>query len=342
MKKYSKYLIIIFVLVLLYFLIGIYIILKDISIRTNRSITYFPSLLLKTKSNPSIGNSLDFIILGLDPRNDLLEKTITTDTIIYGNLKHNSSINLISIPRDLWDYQLSVKINQIYPLSQDYLDKFAFIQNNYSRITGQNISRTIVFTTQNLIDIINLMGGVDINLPQGFTDNYYPNPDYIANPNSSIPKYKTVQFPSGKIHLDKNNVTEFVRSRKSSESVESGGTDIGRIKRQQLLLESILSKLSSRELLNNYKFLADLYNYWQDHITSNLSDSDILELILKNYKNLKNMPVISGIVPTAEEPNKDVLYHPIKFINNQWVFIPDDNNYSSLKLFIAKIVNTVK
>ncbi|PJE67116.1 hypothetical protein COU93_00520, partial [Candidatus Shapirobacteria bacterium CG10_big_fil_rev_8_21_14_0_10_36_6] len=57
----------------------------------------------------------NFLILGLDPRNDLLEKTQTTDTIIYANISPKyDSVKLFSLPRDLWFYQKSIKINQIY------------------------------------------------------------------------------------------------------------------------------------------------------------------------------------------------------------------------------------
>src|SRR4030042_1631032 len=53
-------------------------------------------------------SQINFLILGLDPRDDQLEKTNVTDTIILASLNlENYRLSLIPLPRDLWFYPLN-------------------------------------------------------------------------------------------------------------------------------------------------------------------------------------------------------------------------------------------
>lgn len=270
----------------------------------------------------------NFLILGLDPRNDLLEKTETTDTIIYAHLSPSfDNIKLFSLPRDLWFYPQSKKINQIYP------DSFTNIQNNFNQIIGQNIDKTIVITTQNLKDITDIISGVDVYLDNELKDIQYPNQAYIDNPKSDAPIYKTIYYPAGLNHLDSSNITEFVRSRKSSDLAKDGGTDLGRITRQQRLFESLLLKISQ---IRNPKQLLSLYRYFDTKISHNFTKKDYLVLGIKLLPHIKNITLTKISIPTDENPETDIIYHPTKFINKQWVFITSTPDYLSLKNFILK------
>ncbi|MFA7301150.1 MAG: LCP family protein [Candidatus Shapirobacteria bacterium] len=270
----------------------------------------------------------NFLILGLDPRNDLLEKSETTDTIIYAKISSNfDNIKLFSLPRDLWFFPTSKKINQIYP------DSFQNIQNNFSQIIGQNINKTIVITTQNLRDIIDIVSGVDVVIDTELTDNQYPNQDYIDDPKSGAPMYKTIYYPVGINHLNSSNITEFVRSRKSSDLSINGGTDLGRIARQQKLFDAILFKVLD---IRNPKQIFALYQYFDSSISHNLNKVDYISLGLKILPNLKTIKLNKINIPTGENPKTDIIFHPQKFINKQWVFITSTPDYQSLKSFISK------
>ena len=122
---------------------------------------------------------LNFVILGLDKRDDLLEKTSVTDTIMFVSLNlKNQKINTTSIPRDLWFYDINSKVNEIYPLSQSESNQLQFIKNKFQQLTGQPIDHVVIFSTENLIKFVNLIGGVDLILDNGFIDSQYPNPGY--------------------------------------------------------------------------------------------------------------------------------------------------------------------
>lgn len=287
----------------------------------------FTFLYFTNKNNPlKYQDNYNLMILGLDPRDDALEKTNTTDTIIFASINLKKSIiNLISIPRDLWSYQDKYKINQIYPQN---INNFDSIQNKFSQIIGQKINNTIVITTQNLIDLVNKIDGVDLYLEQGFKDTKYPNPEYIKNPSKEIPIYKTIEFPSGNIHLDESNITEFVRSRHSSETAATGGTDLGRMKRQQILIEAIFKKALST------KYLPQLYDFYRHELKSNLTYKDIANLALHFKFQILNLKLNKVNLPIGETAKDGVIYYPNKLTDKQWAFIPSDPDYKSFKDFI--------
>lgn len=280
--------------------------------------------------NIKLATPQNLLILGLDPRNDLLEKTQSTDTIIYAHISNNfDSVALFSLPRDLWFYPKSIKINQIYEQSNNLSE----IQQTFTQIIGQNIDKTIVVTTLNLKDITNIIGGVDVILDVELKDDKYPNQAYIDNPKSGAPIYKTIYYPAGTNHLDSTNITEFVRSRKSSDLALNGGTDLGRIARQQKLFDVLFAKIVN---IRQPQELLKLFKYFDQNISHNLTHTDYLTLAIKFLPNLNTLSLKKVVIPTGENPITDIIYHPVKFINKQWVFVTSTPDYQTLKNFISK------
>ena len=259
---------------------------------------------------PPIADSVNFLVLGMDPRHDSLEKNETTDTILLTNLSiKNNKITTISIPRDLWVYQYHRKVNNLFPYfkyetaSPNYLQD---INNTLTQIIGQKIDFDVVVTTASLRQLMDIIGGVDLYLPQGFIDDQFPNPEYIASPSASTPIYKTVAFATGEIHLDSSNVTDFIRSRHASNDPATGGTDIGRIYHQQLFFDA------------NYQVLA------------------ILIKILPNYHQLT---ILKSVVPIKNATSSGVIYYPGKFTELQWAYIPTESDYQSLKTYFSQVLH---
>lgn len=329
-----KKLLILFLSLIVLIILAVYSVFFYISNKSSQSLTYFPNLIYQSFRTNLDTDHLDLIILGLDRRHDWLEKTETTDTIILSQINFSQSkLHLFSLPRDLWDYSLNSKINQIYPESKKSSDQFAYIQSHYASISALPLTKTLILSTDDLKKLADLFGGIDLYLEKGFIDTKYPNDDYIQDPKSGAPIYKTVEFPSGWNHLDSSNITEFVRSRKSAETAAEGGTDLGRINRQQQLINALIDKLR-QELPKNPSLLFSLYNFWHT-LEHNISDADIFPFILKYGKNLMNFTIVKHEISTGEDPKLNLLYHPKKFINSQWVFIPKEKDYSSLKQFIT-------
>lgn len=295
-----------------------------LSTKLNQKPSQLASKIITAQQNSWQNYNYNFIILGYDLRQDKFETELNTDTIILANYQtDNHNLKLISLPRDLWDYQTQQKINRFYQNS--LLTKLPITQtkSEFSRLTGQSINKILVLSTQNIIELTNLIGGVDIYLENGFTDEQYPNQAYIDNPNSGEPIYQTIKFPSGKVHLDSSNVTQFIRSRKSTD-------DIDRINRQQLLIEALIQKLKSPSFLSKPQNIIDLYLYWQNSIQTDFTDQDLLNIAFKLKTNLPNLNISRQQLVIGTKPEEGDIYHPNSFVNQQWVFLPSTPDYSSL------------
>ena len=135
---------------------------------TNKKINYFPELIINTLKNQTNSNRT-ILVLGLDPRDDKIEKTNTTDTIMLAKTS-SKDLKIISIPRDLWVYSLSKKVNQIYELSLSQPNRYQYLKTNFESLTNQPIDNILIITSKNLIDIIKIVCGVYLQLEVGFKD----------------------------------------------------------------------------------------------------------------------------------------------------------------------------
>lgn len=316
--------------ILILFLVSGYTLMNLVATNTHTSLFYFPQTLYHSLTHPTLAPDFNFIILGIDPRDDQLEKTQVSDTLIIGRLRPNWQVNLVSLPRDLWYYPISAKINQIYPQSLEQSDQYGYIASTFSQLTGQKITKTIIVSTTNLIDLTNLLGGVDVELKSDYIDRFYPNPDYILHPNSRLPQYKTIKFTKGTNHLTSENITEFVRSRKGQYTDGSGGSDIDRINRQQILLNALLDKIKSPSYLNHPTNLFSLYRYWHESINTNLTDEDLFSLLIAGRQQVLQTKLVSSTIPIGINAKTGPIYHPDKFPAGQWVFLPSDPDYLQL------------
>jgi LCP family protein required for cell wall assembly len=300
---------------------------------------YFPKLIANSLIHRQSVDQARFnlMVLGLDPRDDILEQTLTTDTIILVSLNLKKyQLTTISLPRDLWDYSLKQKINQIYPQAvKDYSPNiYPFLQGQYQRFLGQPIDRTLIVTTQNLKELIALVGGVTVYLDQGFRDSQYPHPDYINHLQGDAPVYKTVEFQSGWVHLDSNNILEFIRSRKGGQTLAEGGTDLARVHRQQIFLQALFRQICRPQFILRAGKLQRLYQIFHQSLQSNLSDSDLLNLLLRLNWHIFKITFSRIEIPVSTDSHLTPIYDPQKLYYRQWVFLPSDENYTQLRHFI--------
>lgn len=328
--KFIKLLILVFLLVFISCFIYLNLYLARVSATPP---FYFLKTGLNVLTAPTLTNSVTFLILGLDPRHDVLENTVTTDTIIAAKYA-NGQLNLVSLPRDLWIDRIESKINQIYPLALKQPDPFIYINQQFYQITGQLFDRIIIINTADLSRLVTAVGGITVNLTEGFTDDQYPNPEYIKNPFSGVDKNITVEFPPGQNQLDAANIEYFVRSRKSA----TGGTDLGRIRRQQLVIDAILTKLKSPQFYRDPQKVLAVYRIWTE-MDTNFTDADIASLFRHQYSQIKSLTTQKHEITSSIYDKTGLIYHPLYFKNNQWVFIPRDPTFRELHQFINRSFN---
>lgn len=167
-----------------------------------------------------------------------------TDTILMASISPQN-ISLISTPRDIWSENLKDKINSAYHYGQERDGQGKRLAKTVIEETlGLPVHYVIVIDFEGFEKLIDLVGGVDIDVPLSFVDTQFPiagkendlcdgDPEYAC-------RYETIEFEKGIQHMSGEQALKYVRSRHAA---GEEGTDFARGKRQQQVLLAIKNKL---------------------------------------------------------------------------------------------------
>ncbi|EKD99863.1 MAG: cell envelope-related transcriptional attenuator, partial [uncultured bacterium] len=206
-----------------------------------------------------------------------------------------------------------------------------FAEASILETLGQPVNYTVIVNFNLFKQVIDLVGGVDINVSPGFEDKEYPLPGKEkSQPVSS--RYETISFSDGANHLNGDTALKFVRSR---HSVGDEGTDFARSRRQQQIIGALKDKIFNKDFLLNQEKMTKLVDLIQDNLITNLPSS--LYPVLARLgldqagKNINTIPL--SILPDSE--GVSILYNPpVNKFKGEWVLMPKDNNWKALKQYI--------
>lgn len=219
------------------------------------------------------------------------------------------SVAEISIPRD-WFVPIVLgggrrdqgRINQAYadgmsgmgPLAANDPAAGAAVANpTLSSLLGITIDHWVGVDFQAFRAAVDAVGGVDINVPNSFTDYQYPAGECNGQRGQNC-AYMTVRFRAGMQHMNGTTALEFTRSRHSLDNNE--GTDFARSRRQQLVVAALKSKVVSLGGLGN---LPDLLNSLGDNVVTDLHVNDLQAL----YGLLKDVSTASVLHISFDDTN---------------------------------------
>lgn len=152
----------------------------------------------------------------------------------------------VSIPRDLWV--------QLPPSSGRYAKINEALQDGYDSggvnaggdlaarkvadVVGLSITGWVLEDFQGFRQLVDALGGVDVNAPRAFSAQYpvNDNPDVDA-------RWKVIHFDAGRQHMDGERALEYARARYADNPQEA--SDFARAARQQLLIAAIRQKVAS-------------------------------------------------------------------------------------------------
>ncbi|NJR49069.1 MAG: LCP family protein [Leptolyngbyaceae cyanobacterium CSU_1_3] len=203
----------------------------------------------------------------------------------------DNTVNLLSIPRDT---QVEVpgigttKANQANASGGPSLAREAVS----TALNGIQIDRYVRVSTNAFRELVDLLGGIDVYVPEQMT--------YTDN----TQKLK-IDLSPGWQTLNGNKAEQFARFRQDSYG------DIGRVQRQQALIKALRSKLSNPLMLPR---VPGLISVMQKYIDTNLSVEEMLALVnfgLKLDKNDFKMVLLPG---RFSEPGE--------FLSSYWILDP--------------------
>ncbi|MDP3993375.1 MAG: LCP family protein [Candidatus Doudnabacteria bacterium] len=224
-----------------------------------------------------------------------------TDTMILATIKlpqekdEEVKVGTISIPRDLvvnipggYNYR---RINTAYANGEAGGKKEGpqLAIQTVEAMLGVKIPYYGVLDFQGFQKIIDDIGGIEVNVEQGFTDSQFPDEKqgYLA----------PVTFQAGPEKMDGERALQFVRSRHGT---NNEGSDFARAKRQQKVLKSVKDKVTNLKVLTNLGTLNNLLEDLSDHVRTNLAPYELLRVYnltedIPN-ENISSLAIDGGLV----------------------------------------------
>lgn len=167
-----------------------------------------------------------------------------TDTIILLTLDPQSNTaGMLSLPRDLWvpipGHGFSAKINTAYGLGEEQnLNDSAqmgaqLVMDTVSQLVGRPIDYYVRINFQGFIQVVDLLGGLDLIVAKTIHDEEYPTVDYGV---------ETFHLDAGLQHLDGATALKYARTRHTDD-------DYGRARRQQEVIRAVADKVLRLDMI---------------------------------------------------------------------------------------------
>ncbi|NLF00522.1 MAG: LCP family protein, partial [Anaerolineales bacterium] len=214
---------------------------------------------------------VNILLLGIDQR-DYEEGPWRTDTMIVLTIDPVTMTGgVLSIPRDLWvpipGYN-EARINTAHYFGDvyDYPGGGpALAVQTVEYNLGVPIHYYVRANFTAFEKIVDLIGGIDVVVPEEINDPKYPD--------RNSPGYDPLYIPAGRQHLDGEMALKYARTRYSP------GADFDRAKRQQQVLDAILYRVTSLDMLPDLALKApQLWQTLEGAVETDLSLEQIIAL----------------------------------------------------------------
>ena len=268
-----------------------------------------------TLSEPEFSEVKTVVFFGVDSRDVADGFSGRSDTIMIASINPKvKGISLISIPRDTYvnipGYGKD-KINHAYAFGKEQLSIKTINQN-----FGLNVTEYVTIDFSGLINIINEVGGINLEITQEEMKyiNERVDESYLISGNTPE---KLTKF--GSVKLNGEQALTHSRDR-------TVGDDFVRAGRQRKVLESLITKLSSMDLYSIIKSSDSILKQVKTNINITEYMGSLLSAISNKNKYLTN--IVLKQVPAAE-------YSKGTMLNGTYYFT---TNYDSAKKDFVKYI----
>ncbi len=265
----------------------------------------------------------NILILGIDSLATRGNAPALTDTMILLSLDMKTgAISSLSFPRDLWLDDLKTRVNALYFYGiERYPDQpERFPTEVFAQLTGVPIHHTIVVSLDDLGQLIDLVGGVRIDVQSGFVDDQFPRTDVDVTVERDPAKlYERIEFTTGEHTFDGPTALKYIRSRHAE---GDQGTDDARSARQQQVIEALLSKTTQPSLWLNPTRAGTMYRFYADHFADDFSMIEAIataRTLLPHRQQLGFSGQGLSIYPT--DPAGVITHPPVQAYQGQWVYV---------------------
>lgn len=256
------------------------------------------------------------------------------DTIMLISLKPSTKqVAMLSVPRDLSipdQYGTWRKVNSINALAEARNPGSGgpTMTADLSTVLGTDIKYYITVDFDAFIDIINELGGIDVNVERTLDDYEYPirgqedNPDYAA-------RYEHLHIEKGMQHMNGETALKYARSRHAA---GAEGSDFARARRQQLILEAVKTKLLSKNTLLKPGMISRIISDLSQNISTNLDAWSLLSL-WKQFQSVDRSQIINKVLDDG--PNGYLIARRSE--SGAYILIPKTGNFNNIQELVKNI-----
>ncbi len=260
-----------------------------------------------------------------------------TDTIILAHLKPaEEKLILISIPRDLLvripyrdpstgTFQKSnetglVKINSLYALVG-----IEGLKEKIEEITELPVDHYALVDLVVAKEIIELVDGLNVFVPQDIDDPYFPGPNYT---------YQAFALKSGWRYLDGETALKYIRTRYTSPN-----GDFDRMARQQQIITLLKQKVLALNPLWNFLTYLKIFNTLKDHIETDLA---LLEMksLWQTVREIETNQITTVVI---DKKRTNLLVGGQIMLGQQKASVvypkAGQGNYDEIRDFIQQVIN---
>ena len=252
-----------------------------------------------------------------------------TDTMSVVSIDpKNKEVAMISVPRDLFvkvSGYGSYKINSVFSL-QDFKDisasknekrnaidgNMVLVKKTVSDFLGVPIHYAAVINFDGFKKIIDILGGVDINVTKEINDPYFPDKYAIG--------YDPFYMSTGLHHMDGETVLKYARSRETT-------SDFDRSRRQQEVM--MAAKDKATKTFNPSK-ISQIMNILSDNLRTDMQINEMNELF-SIVKDIKSDKIKTKVLDDSEN---SPLYAD-KY-EEMYVLVPKDNTLAEVHNFVSQ------
>lgn len=263
---------------------------------------------------------VNFLLLSMRGKDDPNGGLLTDSIMIVSIRPYDSKIALVSVPRDLYvdmpGTGKSRKLNEAYEIGEKRAsgNGLNYVSSVVGDVSGLKIHFAATINFKGFSDLIDSLGGVELNLDKPFVE--------------AVPfEEGSISLPAGKQTIDGKTALLYTRARMSS-------SDFDRSRRQQDIIKAIYTKvISSGIILNPYR-LDKLLKIVESNFKTNMKVGEIEET-LKLFKDLKSPTIKTKVIDNGPE---NLLYSTHND-EGQFILLPTDGNYDRIREDIKNIFN---
>lgn len=268
----------------------------------------------------TIEKRVNFLILGMRGKDDPNGGLLADSSIIVSVRPYDNKIALISVPRDLFVFMPGLnesrKLNEAYEIGekQNSGKGLNYTKSIFSNVSGVPIHFAAIVNFKAFKDLVDSLGGVELNLAQPFVE--------------AIPfEEGSISLPAGRQVIDGDTVLLYTRARMSS-------SDFDRSRRQQEIIKAIFSKVTKTGIIINPFRLNKLLNIMEANIKTDMKVWEMEETI-KLFSQLKDTSVKTKVIDTGSEK----LLYSTYSSQGAFILLPTGDNYAKIHEAVKNIFN---